>query len=99
MSTVSATNLSAGVMIPDLLRAEPRARAVLDRYGLRGCGGPTGPHESLGTFARAHGVQTGQLLDDLRAALARPAAHPAPAPGVVPADAIYRPFFKTAIAV
>ena len=39
MSAVSITRLSAGVMIPDLLRAEPRARAVLDKYGLRGCGG------------------------------------------------------------
>ncbi|HVK16166.1 MAG TPA: DUF1858 domain-containing protein [Fimbriiglobus sp.] len=99
MSAVSTASLSDGVMIPDLLRAEPRARAVLDKYGLRGCGGPSGPHESLGYFARAHGVPPGQLLDELRATLAAPPGRPAPEPGVVPADAIYRPFFKTAIAV
>ena len=31
------------VMIPELLRAAPEVRPVLDRYGLRGCGGPEGP--------------------------------------------------------
>ncbi len=30
-------------MIPDLLRAAPQARSVLDRYGLRGCGGAQRP--------------------------------------------------------
>ena len=40
-------------LIPDLLRAPPQTRAVLDRYGLRGCGGPLGPMESLDFFARA----------------------------------------------
>ena len=59
MPAVRTTRLSAEVLIPDLLRAEPRARAVLDRYGLHGCGGPTGPHESLGYFARAHGSTCG----------------------------------------
>jgi hypothetical protein len=32
--------INGQVLIPDLLRAAPQARAVLDRYGLRGCGGP-----------------------------------------------------------
>src|SRR5262245_57857646 len=90
------------VMIPDLLRDAPQARPVLDRYGLRGCGGPLGPAESLGFFARAHDVPVGQLLSEVRATLKRPAA-PAPAKDAVPpagaADAIYRPFFKAGIAV
>ena len=29
-------------MIPDLLRVAPQVRPVLDRYGLRGCGGELG---------------------------------------------------------
>jgi hypothetical protein len=67
------------VLIPDLLRVAPQARAVLDRYGFRGCGGPLGPVESLGFFAKAHEVSIGPLLTELRAGLARPAAAPAPA--------------------
>ena len=35
---------------------------VLDRYGLRGCGGTLGPHESLAFFAPAHDVPPDQLL-------------------------------------
>ena len=50
------------VSLPDLLRAAPEVRPVLDRYGLRGCGGPDGPAESVGFFARAHDVPVGQLL-------------------------------------
>jgi hypothetical protein len=33
------------VLIPDLLRQAPQARPVLDRYGLRGCGGELEPAE------------------------------------------------------
>ena len=97
----SSLTLSPALLIPDLLAAAPQARAVLDRYGLRGCGGPLGPHESLDFFARAHEVPVERLLTELRAAVARPAADPgdAPAPGRWSADAIYRPFFLAGIAV
>ncbi len=89
-------------MIPDLLRAAPYLRPVLDRYGLRGCGGPLGPHETLDFFARAHDVPIEQLLSDLRAC--RPdAPPPAPAPeedrAAHRADTIYRPFFTAGILV
>jgi hypothetical protein len=88
--------------IPDLLRAAPQARRVLDRYGLRGCGGRWGPAESLGYFARAHGVAVGQLLDEVRSSAAVGPGDP-PAPSATPdrwagmADAIYKPFFKAGI--
>src|SRR5262249_48982795 len=84
-------------MIPDLLSALPQTRAVLDGYGLRGCGGPLGPVESLGFFARAHDVPITQLLEEIRAS-ARSAGG-APVRAVESADAIYRPFFKAGIAV
>jgi hypothetical protein len=90
--------IDVGVMIPDLLRAAPQVRPVLDRYGLRGCGGPLGPAESLGSFARAHEVPLPALLQELRAAAESPLPPGAPA-GPVPGDAIYRPFFKAGIAV
>src|SRR5690606_8116900 len=83
-------------LIPDLLRSVPHARIVLDRYGLSGCGGPSGPAESLGYFARAHEVPLEPLLAELRSE----ANTPAPSLTVLDqpkphaADAIYRPFFK-----
>jgi hypothetical protein len=89
--------LDGRVMIPDLLRREPATRPVLDRYGLRGCGGPLGPAESLEFFARAHDVPLPRLLQELRQSAQGqgcPAAAPTQ-PGWV--DTIYRPFFKAGI--
>src|SRR5262249_2451284 len=89
------------VLIPDLLRAAPQVRPVLDRYGLGGCGGPLGPPESPAVFAGAHEVAPGRLPEEIRGALsatAEPAAE-VPAPASRLADAIYRPFFKAGIAV
>jgi hypothetical protein len=102
MSQPAIAPLSESVRIPDLLRRHPAARAVLDRYGLRGCGGPLGPHESLGFFARAYEVPVERLLAELRAAVAAPpAADPGEDAGTGrwSADGIYRPFFLAGIAV
>ncbi len=89
------------VQIPELLRAAPQVRPVLDRYGLKGCGGPMGPAESLAFFARAHEVSLPRLLEELRQA-ARPISQPLPLPLTDEpsrGDTIYRPFFKAGIAV
>jgi hypothetical protein len=86
------------MMIPELLRAAPQTRPVLDRYGLRGCGGPTGPVESLELFARAHDIHLDRLLDELRQATEQPT----PPPREMRKrreDAIYRPFFRAGILV
>ena len=86
-------------LIPDLLSAWPQARVVLDRYGLQGCGGPLGPVESLGFFARAHDVAADQLLRELRTAGKDAGSVTTRATANAVADAIYRPFFKAGIAV
>jgi len=87
-------------LIPDLLKAVPQSRIVLDRYGLRGCGGPLGPVETLGFFAKAHDVPLSRLLDELRHACSQPDAEAAPVPNAEEStDVIYRPFFKAGIAV
>src|SRR3954453_3524224 len=93
--------IDAELAIPDLLRAAPRARLVLDRYGLRGCGGPLGPQESLGFFAQAHDVPLDRLLAEIRAEVARPSPATVPLPTIDAglADTIYRPFFRAGIAV
>ncbi len=96
--------VNASSMLPDVLTAYPQLRSVFDRYGLRGCGGPLGPAESIEYFARAHGVPLEQLLRELRDELAAPSQPVAAsvddtdAP-VVLGDSIYRRFFKAGILV
>src|SRR5690606_11854693 len=86
------------LMIPELLSRHPQARAVLDRYGLQGCGGHAGPVESLRFFAATHGVDPRQLLTEIRQAADQPA--PAAAPNRAKfADAAYKPFFLAGLAV
>jgi hypothetical protein len=91
--------INGQVMIPDLLRAAPQARPVLDRYGLRGCGGELGPVESIGFFAKAHDVPLPRLLDELRYACENAPAATPPSRTEQLGDAIYRPFFKAGIAI
>ena len=88
-------------MIPDLLRAQPQTRRVLDRYGLRGCGGALGPHESLEFFARTHDVPLDQLLREIREALESSDTEESGrfSFSETLADSIYRPFFRAGIAV
>jgi hypothetical protein len=91
-------NFTADTLLPEIVSEYPATRAVFDRYGLHGCGGPTGPHETVGWFARLHGVPVERLLDELNAAAQ--AAQPeriAFEPSL--ADTIYRPFFIAGIAV
>ncbi|HEY7158273.1 MAG TPA: NnrS family protein, partial [Gemmataceae bacterium] len=93
--------IDGSLNIPDLLRAAPQVRPVLDRYGLKGCGGPMGPAESLAFFARAHDVPLARLLAELREA-ARPTSQPIALPladSPSRTDTIYRPFFKAGMAV
>jgi len=92
---------SGQTMIPDLLRDQPRARTVLDRYGLGGCTEAAGPHESLESFARAHDVPLDQLLQEIREAVGPHSEHELKQLVIRPAraDHIYRPFFLAGIAV
>ena len=74
----------------------PQTRSVFDRYGLKGCGGAEGPAESVGFFARAHGVELDVLLMELEQAIENPESLPSDE-NVDPADSIYRRFFKAGI--
>lgn len=69
MTNTIQIDISLSMMVPDLLLRHPQARRVLDRYGLHGCGGANGPVESLGFFARAHGVEENRLVAEIRAAI------------------------------
>ncbi len=85
------------VAIPDLVRRLPQTRAVLDRYGLHGCGGESGPAETVEFFARAHDVPLRALIRELRQAAEQPGTAARAAPNLE--DTIYRPFFKAGILV
>jgi hypothetical protein len=90
-------------MLPELFRSHPETRIVCDRHGLRGCGGPSGPHESIRFFARAHGVDERQLLNELKQAIAAPQSQSQPA-ATIPdkleiTDTIYRRYFLAGIVV
>jgi len=94
--------ISPDETIPQILQRAPHLRTVLDRYGLKGCGGPLGPDETLAFFSAAHGVDLPKLLQELRGldlpapATATPDHPPTPAPQL--ADSIYRPFFLAGLA-
>jgi len=94
---IDAGKITAEMYLPDLVARFPATRGVLDRYGLHGCGGPEGPREQLGWFARLHGVPIEKLLRELNEASIQPPAEPAEfSPSI--GDTIYRPFFLAGIA-
>jgi hypothetical protein len=92
--------IAADMNVRDLVERYPATREVLDRYGLRGCGGRLGPFETVRFFARAHAVDEPSLLRELEAA-ATAATPGKPAPVAAPslADRIFRRFFLAGIAV
>lgn len=104
-TTPNTIEITSEMMIPDVLTAHPQVRAVFDRYGLRGCGGPSGPAETIRYFARAHGVDEPKLVSELNTVLRdrRPAAGETTALTTNPmnelADNIYRRFFKAGVVV
>lgn len=84
-------------LIPDLLQQHPQLRGVFDRYGLQGCGGRNGPHESIRFFARAHTVDEELLLKELEAALEEPLVQIGDRAEPALEDVLYRRFFKAGI--
>lgn len=91
-----ATTITAESYLPEVISQYPATRGVFDRYGLQGCGGPVGPSEQVGWFARLHGVRIDQLLAELNEAANRSAPVVAEfSPSI--ADTIYRPFFLAGI--
>src|SRR5215470_15000859 len=97
MDTRKTLIITADSFLPDVVSRYPSTRAVFDRYGLQGCGGPLGPYEQVGWFARLHGVSIDKLLAELNEVASK--SVPAAAeflPSI--ADTIYRPFFLAGIA-
>ncbi|MGC9093549.1 MAG: DUF1858 domain-containing protein [Bacteroidota bacterium] len=98
----NAETIQPDVLLPDLFRRYPAVRAVFDRWGLHGCGGPEGPQETLEFFIRIHGVPKEAFLTELREAIessgqTQPASPPIYFESL--ADVIYKRFFKAGIIV
>ena len=93
--------VSPEMLLPDLLKAHPEVRGVFDRHGLRGCGGPLGPVETIRYFARVHGVGETELLRELEEAINQGSEQERrlEPPGSLVADVLYRRFFLGGIAV
>ena len=87
--------ITEDMFIPEVVARYPATRAVFDRYGLKGCGGPQGPQEQIGWFARVHCVPAEEILRELNDAAATPIQFDVFEPSI--ADTIYRPFFLTGI--
>lgn len=81
--------------LPEVIKKYPGARRVFDEAGLHGCGGASGPHETVEFFSRVHGVPLEKLLADLEAAKEAPAAAYREDLG----DVLYRRFFRAAMVV
>lgn len=90
-------NITEDLYLPDVIKRFPSTRAVLDRYGLKGCGGSQGPAEAISWFARLHGVPLDQVLRELNDAAQNPDRVAAISERSI-ADTIYRPFFIAGLA-
>jgi uncharacterized protein involved in response to NO len=88
--------ITAEMFLPEVVERFPSTRAVLDRYGLKGCGGPQGPAEPVSWFARLHGVPLDRLLRELNETAKNPDTMDVRTERSI-ADTIYRPFFVAGI--
>jgi len=88
------------MLLPEVVAKYPATRKVFDKYGLRGCGGPTGPREPVAWFARLHNVPLQQLLDELNEAARESLEGKSVEVRFEPtiADTIYQPYFSAAAA-
>ena len=64
--------ITESASIAEMLTRCPSARHILDRHGLKGCGGEHGPSESLSFFAAVHQVDVKPLLRELNAEMESP---------------------------
>lgn len=92
------SKIVGSMSVAEVLKLCPSARRILDKHGLKGCSGETGPVEPLEFFAAVHEANLEMLLKDLNAEIDNPAKqeyfyHESLA------DYIYRRFFKAAIVV
>lgn len=62
-------NITATSNIRAIIKNHPQAKAVFESHGLLECGGPQGPREPLGFFAKAHGVDVETIIQEVKEAI------------------------------
>lgn len=98
MGSSATAQITGETLIPELLRTMPGTRRIFDKYGLKGCGGAQGPHESLRIFARAHEVNLQILISELQEAhVPSSTCEPDQDVRATLTDVIYRRFFLAAV--
>src|SRR3990172_2320177 len=86
--------------VREVMTRYPGAERIFNKHGLTGCGGPQGPVEPIGWFARAHEVDPDALLGELNEFIATPDALLAPeAAAEEHQPELYRRFLYAAIAI
>jgi len=85
--------------IREVVARYPGIERVFDRHGLAGCGGPDGPDEPIGLFARVHHVDPFALVAELNAYVKTGSA-PVPMAAAPPTQReTYRLFVGTALII
>lgn len=82
--------------VAETLRNCPSARRILDRHGLKGCGGKESPSESLSFFATVHQINLDELIREINGEMQNPSPQPCAYKETLP-DYIYRRFFKAGV--
>ncbi|HVC34880.1 MAG TPA: DUF1858 domain-containing protein [Chloroflexota bacterium] len=91
--------VNAGMSVREILTSYPSAEAIFERHGLLGCGGPNGPREPVGFFARVHRVAPEILLAELNEHLADAADAEAPRVTNAQAAIVYPLFLATSLVI
>lgn len=100
LAVAAKDKVTATMTVREVMTEYPGAETVFAKHGLTGCGGPRGPIEPLGFFAKMHNVDAEALLRELNeyaAISAQPTRRPTPAPA--PQADIYKRFVKAAMVV
>ncbi len=99
MKPQTPPRVNAGMSVRGILTAFPSAEIIFEHHGLLGCGGPNGPREPIGFFARVHRVDPDTLIAELNEHLAQAAGAEAPAARNSAPAAVYPLFLATSLAI
>lgn len=88
--------ISGETSVAETLKYCPGARRILDRHGLKGCGGEGGPSEPLSFFATVHQINLDELIQEINHEIENPCDQPYVYNETLP-DYIYRRFFKAGV--